>query len=177
MGAQQERPGRVAKLTRALAAAATAAAREYRLAREEQAPANKAATDAPSPGATPENWLRRLPAAAASRLLYLAFLAALPATLVALFNVGAVFGNVTWDAWLTIAAGAILMLVGLFLASNWLTARDELISQLRPHSSRQRKQTRITLLHRLSATTLKLVSVIWILLGLVALIRGSSKLN
>jgi hypothetical protein len=172
MGAQQE-TGRLGKLTRALAAGATAAAREYRLARKQQ----HATSDQVAPTASGGSGLRTLPAAAARRLLYLAFLAALPATLVALFDVDAVFGNATWNAWLTIASGAILMLIGLLLASNLLTARDELISQLRPHGSRHRTQTRITLLFRLTTTTLKLVSVIWILLGLVALVRGSSKLN
>jgi hypothetical protein len=118
--------------------------------------------------------VRRLPGATAARLLYLGFLAALPATLVAAFNLGTVLGHANWSAWLTIASGAILVLVGTLLATNALAARDELIAQLRPHGS---SRHRVTLLSGLTATALKLVSVIWILLGLIALIRGGTRLH
>jgi hypothetical protein len=162
---------------RALAAGITAAIREYQLGRKPQASAGESATEARAAGLPPRNRARKLLASAAARLLYLGILAALPATLVALFNLGPVFDHASWGAWLTIASGALLVLMGTLLATNVLAARMQLIAQLRPHRSSRRGRGWVTLLSRLTTTALKLLSVGWILLGLAALARGSTNLN
>jgi hypothetical protein len=147
------------------------------MAREEQMRASEADTDLPSPVATPlGGGVRKLAGTAGTELLYVGFLAALPATLIALFNLGAVYGHASWGAWLTIGAGAILLVVGVLLATNVFAAREQLIAHLHPHDTR-RQGRRLRLLTRLTATALKMVSVVWILLGLVALARGSSNLH
>jgi hypothetical protein len=177
MRAQPESSSFIAKLTRALVASASTASREYRLVREEQMRASEADTDLTPQIATPgAAGLRKLASTAATELLYVGFLAALPATLIALFNFGAVYGHASWGAWLTISAGAILLVVGVLLASNVFDSREQLIAHLHPHDTR-RKGRRPRMLTRLTATALKMVSVVWILLGLVALARGSSDLQ
>jgi hypothetical protein len=115
--------------------------------------------------------LRKLSAAVAGNLLYFAFLAALPATLVALFNFGAAYSRADWVAWLTVAAGAVLLIVGALLATNVLDAREQLVAQLRTNNSRGGR------LARLTARALKMVSVVWILLGVFALARGVGSLH
>jgi hypothetical protein len=100
----------------------------------------------------------------------------LPATFIALFDPGALFGHANWGAWLTTAAGAILLTVGVLLATNRLAAREQLVAQLRPGNS-ARPQGRLGLIRRLTTTTLKLISVFWIVLGLVALARGANALH
>ena len=133
--------------------------------------------DAASQALPAHGRLRRPLALAAARLLYLGSLAALPATLVALFNLGPVFGHASWGAWLTIASGATLLLVGTVLATNVFAARQQLIAQLRPYGSSRWRRGTVTLLSRLTTTALKLLGVFWVLLGLVALARGSSNLD
>jgi hypothetical protein len=176
MCAQPESSGFVAKVTRALVAGASTASREYRMAREEQMRDSEVDTEVTPPIATSGGRLGKLVDTAATELLYIGFLAALPATLIALFNLGAVYGHASWGAWLSIGAGVILVVVGVLLASNVFAAREQLIAHLHPHDTR-RQGRRPRLLTRLTATGLKLISVVWILLGLVALARGSSNLH
>jgi hypothetical protein len=158
---------------RALAADITAGTREFRFMTEKQASGADGANEA----LHAHGRLRKPLAFAAARLLYLASLAALPATLVALFNLGPVFGHANWGAWLTIASGATLLLVGTLLATNLFAARQQLIAQLGPHGSSRWRGGTVTLLSRLTTTALKLLGVFWILVGLLALARGSSNLD
>lgn len=163
------------KTSRAILAASQAASREYRLAQQSRAQVERADT-AIAPRA-PSSQTRAVANAGATRLIHLGFLAALPATLIALLNPAALFGRANWIEWLTIACGATLLPIGMLLARNWLSARDRLISRLHPQGENPHGKRASTRSSRIIATAFQLLGILWIPLGILALIRGSTNLH